>query len=114
MKTWMKNRKILGQSLLLLLAFVIAGSVLITIANYIPINAEIREASLAQLGGEGEFPAVPSMEGGYGDFHSTDPTTLELATDALMVKMALYEGEDAGLRQAFRCYSTQYEAEYSR
>ena len=55
---------------------------------------------------------APSIQGEFGDFHSEKPTVLELATDALMLKMALYEGE--GIEQAFRCYSEQFEEEYSR
>ncbi|MCI9142887.1 MAG: hypothetical protein HFH87_09740 [Lachnospiraceae bacterium] len=99
--------------IVLLLAIGI-GAILITVANYIPIRPENREESLAQLASEGYFPEVPSTDGGDGSFHSMNPTALELATDNLMIKMALYEGENDGVVQAFRCYSTQYEEEYSR
>ena len=98
---------------LLLLAIVI-GAVLIAAANYFPINTENKQRSLEQLAEEGYFPEVPSTSGGYGDFQSKNPTALELATDNLMVKMALYDGEDSGIVQAFRCYSTQLMVEYSR
>lgn len=84
---------------------------MITAANYLPVNSEIKDASMEQVQSDGYFP---SMDGGYGGFTSMNPTTLELATDSLMLKMAFYEGEGAGLEQAFRCYSTQYEEEYSR
>lgn len=99
---------------LLLILLVFACGVLITAANYLPIKESHKSASLEQIGREGLFPEVPSMDGEYGSFHSMNPTTLDLATDSLMLKMALYEGEDAGIIQAFRCYSTQYEEEYSR
>lgn len=98
---------------LLLLAIVI-GAVLIAAVNYFPINTENQQRSLEQLAEEGYFPEVPSTSGGYGDFHSKNPTALELATDNLMVKMALYDGEGSGIVQAFRCYSTQFAEEYSR
>lgn len=98
---------------LLLLAIGI-GAILISIANYLPINSVNQQESLAQLASEGYFPEVPSTAGGDGSFHSMNPTALELATDNLMMKMALYDGEEDCIVQAFRCYSTQYEEEYSR
>lgn len=110
----MNKRKITVKCSLLLLLCVILGGVFIAVANYIPINEHNKNVSLEEIGSEGLFPAIPSMQGGYGDFHSMNPTALELATDSLMLKMALYEGEDAGIIQAFRCYSTQYEEDYSR
>lgn len=110
----MKKSKFWINCIIILLAFIVGGSILVTIANYMPINESIKEISLSQLASEGEFPAIPSMQAGYGEFHSSEPTTLELATDALMLKMALYQGEGEGIEQAFYCYSTQYEAEYSR
>ncbi len=91
-----------------------AGSILITIANYLPIRQEYQIESLQQLEQEGLFPEVPGLVKTDGNFHSDHPGALELATDALMVKMALYDGEGAGIHQAFYAYSTQYEAEYSR
>lgn len=98
----------------LVLACIMIGSVLITVANYLPINQINKTSSLEKISDEGLFPEAPSMRGEYGSFHSMNPSTMELATDALMLKMALYEGEGEGIEQAFRCYSTQYEAEYSR
>ena len=106
--------KIVKNSILLLMASILVGAVLVTIANYIPVRDSIRETSLLQLESEGVFPEVTSLQGEYGDFHSEKPTTLELATDALILKMALYEGDGEGIEQAFRCYSTQFETEYSR
>lgn len=102
-----------GKLLLLAIAL---GALLISAANYLPVNPVNRQESLAQLDSEGFFPEVPSMEGGDGSFHSQNPTALELATDRLMVEMALYDGEDSGIIQAFRCFSTQsqYQKEYSR
>lgn len=98
----------------LMLFSIIAGAVLITCANYFPIHAGNRSKSLEQLAGEQYFVEVPSTSGVYGGFHSQKPTTLELATDNLMVKMALYDGEGSGIKQAFRCYTTQLDHEYSR
>lgn len=107
-------RKVLINCVILLLSAVVLGAMLISIANYLPINQTNKQESLAQLGSEDYFPEVPSTAGKYGGFHSMNPTVLELATDTLMVKMALYDGEDSGLIQAFRCFSTQYQEEYSR
>jgi len=106
--------RIVKNSILLLMTSILTGAVLVTIANYIPVRDSIRETSLLQLESEGVFPEVTSLQGEYGDFHSEKPTTLELATDALILKMALYEGDGEGIEQAFRCYSTQFETEYSR
>lgn len=108
-----KGRFVL-KCVLLLLICIVCGGILITAVNFLPVNRERKSASLAEIAEEGLFPEVPSMQGGYGNFLSQSPAALELATDALMLKMALYEGEGAGIRQAFRCYSTQYEEEYSR
>lgn len=110
----MQKIKLCGNCFLILVLCILAGGMIIAAANYIPVNEKIKSASLEQIGSEGLFPEVPSMEGGYGNFHSMKPTALELATDSLMLKMALYEGEGEGIVQAFRCYSTQYEDEYSR
>lgn len=106
--------KLIVKCIFLIILCVLTGSLLITIANYLPINEGNKATSLEQIASEGLFPEVPSMQGGYGSFHSMNPTALELATDALMLKMALYEGEGEGIEQAFRNYSTQYEEEYSR
>lgn len=103
-------RKIILQLLLTILL----GSVFITLANYIPVNQVLKASSLDELASEGLFPNIPSMEGGDGDFSSMEPTALELATDNLFIKMALYEGDGAGIVQAFRDFSTQYNDEYSR
>ena len=100
--------------IILICVLILIGGLLITVANYIPVVEEKKSASMEEIESEGYFPAVPSMQGGYGSFASMEPTSLELATDMLMLKMAFYEGEDQGLEQAFRCYSTQYEEEYSR
>lgn len=108
------KRKILKNSFLLIFICIFMGSILITLANYLPVRNSVREASLTQLEAEGSFPEVTSLQGEFGDFHSEKPTVLELATDALMLKMALYEGEGKGIEQAFRCYSEQFEEEYSR
>ncbi len=110
----MKKGKFAVNCCLLILLCIIMGGVLVTVANYLPINTNHKNTALEQIGAEGLFPEVPSMQGGYGSFHSMNPTGLELATDSLMLKMALYEGNDEGITQAFRCYSTQYEEEYSR
>ncbi len=110
----MIKRKFTLNCCLLILLCIIVGGVLITVANYLPINTINKDASLEEIAAEGLFPEVPSLQGGYGDFHSMNPTALELATDSLMLKMTLYEGKDEGITQAFRCYSTQYEEEYSR
>lgn len=109
-----KLRRILFNCGKLLLLAIVLGAVFISVANYFPINKVNQQESLAQLATEGSFPEVPSMAGGYGSFHSMNPTALELATDKLMLKMAFYDGEDAGLIQAFRCFSTQSQEEYSR
>lgn len=106
--------KIIKNCIVLLLGSVLIGALLITVANYIPVRDSIKETSLLQLELEGIFPEVTSLQGEYGDFHSEKPTTLELATDALILKMALYEGDGEGIEQAFRCYSTQFQEEYSR
>lgn len=107
-------KKICFNCVVLLLATMVLGAILISTANYIPINQVNKQESLAQLSSEGWFPEVPSMAGGYGSFDSMNPTALELATDNLMIKMALYDGEESGIIQAFRCFSTQYGDEYSR
>ena len=102
--------------MILLFSTIILGAILISAANYLPINKVNQQESLSQLSTEGWFPEVPSMAGGYGNFHSMNPTALELATDNLMVKMALYDDNDSGIIQAFRCFSTHstYQEEYSR
>ncbi len=110
----MIKKKFTVNCCLLILLCIMLGGILVTVANYLPINSLNKTASLEQIASEGLFPQVPSLQGGYGDFHSMDPTALELATDSLMLKMTLYEGPEAGITQAFRCYSTQYEEEYSR
>lgn len=110
----LKLRKIFIHCAILLLSATVMGAVFVTAANYFPMNEVKRQESLAQLDSEGDFPEIPSMAGGYGSFHSMNPTALELATDNLMIKMALYDGEDSGLIQAFRCFSTQFQEEYSR
>lgn len=68
---------------------------------YLPVRDSVRETSLTQLESEGVFPEVTSLQGEFGDFHSEKPTVLELATDALMLKMALYEGEGKGIEHSF-------------
>ena len=98
----MNPGKIIKNSIVLLLGSALIGALLITVANYIPVRDSIKETSLLQLESEGIFPEVISLQGEYGDFHSEKPTTLELATDALILKMALYEGEGEGIEQAFR------------
>lgn len=110
----MHMKKIIFNCVILLILAIAMGAILISVANYLPINQENRQESLSQLSTEGYFPEVPSMAGGYGNFHSMNPTTLELATDNLMIKMALYDDEESGLIQAFRCFSTQFQEEYSR
>ena len=110
----MANKKILLHCFLLLFLCVIGGGILITVANYLPINENTKKTTLEYIQEEGLFPEVPSMQGGYGSFQSMNPTALELATVGLMLKMALYEGDGEGITQAFRCYSTQVESEYSR
>jgi len=110
----MANKKMITHGCLLLLLCILGGGILITLANYIPINENIKLTTMQYMEEEGLFPEVPSMQGGYGSFQSMKPTALELATDCLMLKMALYEGEGQGITQAFRCYSTQVESEYSR
>lgn len=110
----MTGGKFVRNCILLLLICIVAGGGVITAANYLPVNSKIKDASMEQIQSDGQFPEIPSMDGGYGGFTSMNPTVLELATDSLMLKMAFYEGEGAGLEQAFRCYSTQYEEEYSR
>nr|MCR5031438.1 hypothetical protein [Lachnospiraceae bacterium] len=111
----MRQRKgNISSVILCILACGIIGAILITAANYIPVNPMTRQASLEELDKEGLFPALPGLVYSDGDFHSFDPGTLELATDALMVKMALYEGEGQGIYQAFYAYSTHFEEEYSR
>lgn len=110
----MSKDKFIISCCILLFVCIGLGGVLITLANYVPVNSEIKKKSLEEVESEGLFPEVPSMEGGYGNFHSTNPTTLELASDAAMLKMAFYEGEGSGIEQAFRCYNLQFEVEYSR
>lgn len=110
----MNKRKITQTSILIIFICIVIGSILITIANYLPVRDSVRETALTQLESKGVFPEVTSLQGEFGDFHSEKPTVLELATDALMLKMALYEGEGKGIEQAFRCYSEQFEEEYSR
>ncbi len=107
-------KKAILQSLICIFICAVLGSVLLTIANYLPIHEGNKEASLSELSQEGLFPSLPGLVRTDGDFHSFDPAALELATDALMVKMALYEGDGAGIHQAFYAYSTQFEEEYSR
>lgn len=109
-------RKILFNCVILLILTIILGAILISAANYLPINKVNQQESLSQLSAEGWFPEVPSTAGGFGSFQSMNPTALELATDNLMVKMALYDGNDSGFIQAFRCFSTHtnYQEEYSR
>lgn len=109
----MNKREIIQTSIFIIFICIVIGSILITIANYLPVRDSVRETSLTQLESEGVFPEVTSLQGEFGDFHSEKPTVLELATDALMLKMALYEGEGKGIEQAFRCYSEQFEEEYS-
>lgn len=110
----MYKSKFVAKCIFLICICILAGGILVAVANYLPINGNNKAASLEEISTEGSFPEVPSMQGGYGSFQSMKPTALELATDSLMLKMALYEGEDEGIVQAFRCYSTQYEEEYSR
>lgn len=109
-------RKIFFNCVILLTAMIVSGAILISAANYLPINDENWQESLLQLSTEGWFPEVPSTAGEFGSFQSMNPTALELATDNLMVKMALYDGNDSGYIQAFRCFSTHtgYQQEYSR
>lgn len=106
--------KIIFKCAALLLLVIIIGAALITAVNYLPVNKETQQESFTQLSNEGWFPEVPSMAGEFGSFHSMNPTALELATDNLMIKTALYDGEDSGLIQAFRNFSTHYNDEYSR
>lgn len=113
-KTEVKYSKIFIRVIEILCIAVVLASVLITVANYLPLNEKNKINTFIQLSEEGYFPEVPTTSGEHEDFHSMNPTTLELATDNLMIKMALYEGEGKGIQQAFRCYSTQYEEEYSR
>ena len=110
----MNKGKIIKNSILLIFIGIVFGAILVTVANYIPVRNSIKDLSVAQLESEGSFPEVVSLQGEFGDFHSEKPTTLELATDALILKMALYEGEGEGIKQAFRCYSEQFQEEYSR
>ena len=58
--------KILINCVLLLLSAIILGAMLITAANYLPINKVNQQASLSQLSIEGWFPEVPSTAWGGG------------------------------------------------
>ena len=112
----MSKGKLSVRCCLLMLLCIIVGGVLITAANYLPVNSKIKADTMDEISKEGGCPEVPSLQGEYGNFQSMEPTALELFTDSLMLRMALYEGEGEGLTQAFLCYSTQpqYEIEYSR
>jgi len=112
----MKKIKIGLRCCLLLLICVMIGGGIITVVNYLPVNQHNKSITMAALTEEVDFMEIPSLQNTYGSFQSMEPTALELATDELMLRMAMYEGEGEGITQAFLCYSDNpgYECEYSR
>lgn len=110
-----RNTKTLIKSLIILIICIIIGSVLVTVANYIPVDELAKQKITKQLDAEGLFPYALNSTGYESGFLSNHPGTLELSTDRLMVKMSLYNGELQGYRQAFFNYDEFLnQGEYSR
>lgn len=106
--------KYIKKSFIYIFLCIVAGGILVTLVSYFPIDHVTKAKILDEINSEEWFPEVPSLSGNGNSFQAKTPTVLELATDRLMIQMATYEGEGQGIRQAFLCYDTIYDQEYSR
>ena len=62
--------KTLINSFIILIICIFIGSVLVTVANYIPVDEKMKKDIISQLEAEGLFPLALDSSGSESGFHS--------------------------------------------
>lgn len=108
-------KKILRNSIILLFAGAIAGTLLLTVSFMLPVRAEMYQQSVATLESEGWYPAMPVLSASQDTyFHSYLPGVLDGGTDRIMIDTALDTmGAGNPLYRAMDMYSTYVGHGYS-
>lgn len=85
----------------IMLAGVLAGAVLLSLAFLVPVNETNQSASYAIIEKEGWYPAIPIVSASLDTyFHSLLPGVLDGSTDTIMLQTALEPDEVNVLRAA--------------
>lgn len=100
-----KRLRVLGKSVLLLLAGALAGTALLTLAYLLPINPEKRDDAYTQLVSEGWYPRATISNGLKQHFYSYFPDVLDTPTDRIMLFTALDIEEGDPLTRAMNAHS---------
>ena len=94
------QKKIVGllKVLAMIVAGVLLGAILITLAYCIPVNQTNAQKSIDSLEGEGWYPSATQLKSSLDTyFHSYLPGVLDGATDGLMLEKATRQIEYGGV-----------------
>ena len=97
------QKKIVGllKVLAMIVAGVLLGAILITLAYCIPVNQTNAQKSIDSLEGEGWYPSATQLKSSLDTyFHSYLPGVLDGATDGLMLEKATRQIEGNPLWEA--------------
>ena len=108
-------KRVVRNSIIILLVGPLAGTLLLTISFMLPVREEMYQQSLDILDAEGWYPAMPIMSASLDTyFHSFLPGVLDGGTDRIMVETALSTaGVGNALYRAMDMFSEYYGAGYS-
>ncbi|MCI9142409.1 MAG: hypothetical protein HFH87_07265 [Lachnospiraceae bacterium] len=105
--------KMTGKSILLLLAGIICGTAILTLAYLLPVNPRNRDMAYAQLDSEGWYPRASISSASLDTwFHSHFPDVLDGNSDKIMLYTALDDTPGNPLMRAMNSYS-QYRGYYT-
>lgn len=108
-------KKILRNSIIILLAGAIVGTLLLAVSFMLPVRAEMYQQSMETLESEGWYPAMPVLSASLDThFHSYLPGVLDGNTDRIMIETALdTTGTGNPLYRAMDMYSKYIGVGYS-
>ena len=98
--------KIFGKSAAVLLAGIIAGTILLTLAYMLPVNPENRQATYKILEDQGGYPRTSLGVSAWDEyFHSFYPDVQDGSSDSVMLYMAMDTSEGNPLVRAMRSHN---------
>lgn len=105
-------RKNTAKYVIILVAGILLGMLLLTLAYMLPVNMENRDASYAVLDAEGWYPRTSTVASEDGYFLSFYPDVLDNSSDRIMLTIAMDSSDGNPLVRAMESFS-DYAESYS-